>query len=71
MSKSNAIEENYISIDEAAEYIGIKTVTLRNWIKKKPDIPAHRVGKQSGRDRRCSSPSGRGNCKLLYDKYYR
>jgi excisionase family DNA binding protein len=45
MSKSNAIAENYISIDEAAEYIGIKTVTLRNWIKKKPDIPAHRVGK--------------------------
>ena len=37
--------QNYISIDEAAEYIGIKTVTLRNWIKKKPDIPAHRVGK--------------------------
>ena len=30
--------DNYISIDEAAEYIGIKTVTLRNWIKKKPDI---------------------------------
>lgn len=45
MSKNNAIEENYISIDEAAEYIGIKTVTLRSWIKKKPGIPAHRVGK--------------------------
>lgn len=27
--------DNYISIDEAAEYLGIKTVTLRNWIKKK------------------------------------
>ena len=26
--------DNYISIDEAAEYLGIKTVTIRNWIKK-------------------------------------
>lgn len=44
MSKS-ANEENYISIDEAAAYLDVKTVTLRNWIKKKSDIPAHRVGK--------------------------
>lgn len=34
---NSTIEDNYISIDEAAEYLGIKTVTLRNWIKKKPD----------------------------------
>lgn len=26
--------DNYISIDEAAEYLGIKTVTIRNWIKR-------------------------------------
>ena len=45
MSKKNAIEDNYISIDEAAEYLGIKTVTLRNWIKKKADLPAQRIGK--------------------------
>ena len=45
MNKKNAIEDNYISIDEAAKYLGIKTVTLRNWIKKKPDLPAHRIGK--------------------------
>ena len=44
MSKDN--NDNYISIDQAAEYLGIKTVTLRNWIKKpNNDIPAHRVGK--------------------------
>lgn len=30
--------DNYISIDEAAEYLGIKTVTLRNWIKKDDSI---------------------------------
>ena len=45
MGKNNVLEDGYISIDEAAEYLGIKTVTLRNWIKKKPELPAHRVGK--------------------------
>lgn len=39
------ITDNYISIDEAAEFLGIKTVTLRNWIKKDPEIPAHKIGK--------------------------
>ena len=38
-------EDNYISIDEAAEYLGIKTVTLRSWIKKDESIPAHKIGK--------------------------
>ena len=45
MIDNNLTDNNYISIDDAAAYLGIKTVTLRNWIKKKPDIPAHRVGK--------------------------
>lgn len=39
------ITDNYISIDEATEFLGIKTVTLRNWIKKDPEIPAHKIGK--------------------------
>ena len=39
------INDNYISIDEAAEYLGIKTVTLRNWIKKDKSLPAHKIGK--------------------------
>lgn len=39
------MNDNYISIDEAAEYLGIKTVTLRNWIKKDESIPAHKIGK--------------------------
>lgn len=38
-------EEGYISIDEAAEYLGIKTVTLRTWIIKKPDMPVYKIGK--------------------------
>ncbi len=37
--------DKYISIDEAAEYLGIKTVTLRNWIKKDQSLPAHKIGK--------------------------
>ncbi len=37
--------DNYISVDEAAQYLGIKPVTLRNWIKK-TDIPARKIGKQ-------------------------
>ncbi len=37
--------DNYISIDEAAEYLGIKTVTLRNWIKREKSLPAHKIGK--------------------------
>ena len=40
------LEDNYISIEEAAVYLGIKAVTLRNWIKLKNDLPAHRIGKQ-------------------------
>jgi excisionase family DNA binding protein len=36
------VNDNYISIDEAAEYLGIKTVTLRNWIKKDESLPAYK-----------------------------
>lgn len=42
---SEIISENWISIEEAAEYLGVKTVTVRNWIKKESGIPAHRIGK--------------------------
>lgn len=38
--------DKWINIDEAADYLGIKTVTLRGWIKKDASIPAHKVGKQ-------------------------
>lgn len=40
------ISENWISIDEAAEYLGVKPVTMRNWIRKGKDVPAHKIGKQ-------------------------
>ncbi len=37
--------ERWISIEEAAEFLGIKVVTLRDWIRKKRGIPAHKIGK--------------------------
>ncbi len=36
--------ENWVSITEAAAYLGVAKDSIRNWIKK-TDIPAHRVGK--------------------------
>lgn len=37
-------EENWISIAEAAEHLGVTVDSIRNWIKK-TDIPAHKIGK--------------------------
>ncbi len=39
------IAEKWIGIDEAAEYLGVRPVTLREWIRKGKDIPAHKIGK--------------------------
>jgi excisionase family DNA binding protein len=38
------IRDNYINIDEAADYLGVKPATIRTWIKSR-NLPAHRVGK--------------------------
>lgn len=43
---SEQVSESWINIDEAAEYLGVKPVTLRTWIKKKNGIPAHKIGKK-------------------------
>jgi len=42
----NIVDDSYISIEESASYLGIKVVTLRTWIKLKPNLPAHKIGKQ-------------------------
>lgn len=39
-------DDNWISLEEAAEYLGVKPITVREWIKKAKDIPAHKIGKQ-------------------------
>ncbi|MCD7739653.1 MAG: helix-turn-helix domain-containing protein [Lachnospiraceae bacterium] len=38
-------QENWISLEEAATYMGVTKDTVRNWIKK-TDIPAQKIGKQ-------------------------
>ena len=42
----NLNAEGYISLEEAAEYLGVKSGTVRDWIRKNKGIPAHKVGKQ-------------------------
>lgn len=37
--------EKWISLNEAAEYLGVKPVTLRKWIKEKEGIPARKLGR--------------------------
>ena len=39
-------DDNWISLEEAADYLGVKPITVREWIKKINDIPAHKIGKQ-------------------------
>lgn len=42
---NDRIDDNYIGLDDAAEYLGIKAITLRRWLKSKPDLPRHQIGK--------------------------
>ncbi len=39
------LQDKWISLDEAAEYLGIKPVTLRKWIKEQKELPAHKIGR--------------------------
>ena len=43
---SEIINDKWINIDEAATYLGVKTVTVRDWIRKEKGIPAHKIGKR-------------------------
>lgn len=43
MNKNN--EERWIGVEEAAQYLGVKPSTIRDWIKK-TSIPANKIGKQ-------------------------
>ena len=38
--------EKWINIEEAAEHLGVKPVTIRDWIRKEKGIPAHKIGRQ-------------------------
>lgn len=39
-------DDRWISIEEAAEYLGVNKDSIRNWIKKGCGIPAHKIGRQ-------------------------
>jgi len=38
------MEDRWHSVEEVAEYLGVKKDTLYKWIQRK-DIPAHKVGR--------------------------
>lgn len=38
-------EENWIGTKEAAEYLGVKLSTIRDWIRKGKDIPRKKLKK--------------------------
>ena len=43
---SEITNDKWINIDEAAAYLGVKSVTVRDWIRKDKGVPAHKIGKQ-------------------------
>lgn len=43
---NNDLSNKWIDIEDAAEYLGVKTATIRDWIRKEKGIPAHKIGKQ-------------------------
>lgn len=43
---ADSIIDKWINIEEAAEYLGVKPGTIRDWIRKGKNIPAHKIGKQ-------------------------
>lgn len=61
------MNDKWIGIDEAAEYLGIKTVTLRSWIRNgKEDLPAQKSG-NSGSLKFPNSMNGLRAVKALTD----
>mgnify|MGYP002624043388 FL=1 len=39
------VNENWIGLEEAAQHLGVRPITVRDWIKKEKGIPAHKIGK--------------------------
>lgn len=40
----NILDDKWIGIEEAANFLGVTKDTIRNWIKKN-NIPAYKIGK--------------------------
>lgn len=45
MNQTEYSEESWVGIEEAAKHLGVNKDTIRNWIRKKNGMPAHRIGK--------------------------
>ena len=43
---TNIANDKWINIEEAAEYLGVKPATIRDWIRKGIGVPAQKIGKQ-------------------------
>ena len=43
VSMKESLSDCYLSIEEVAEYLGVKSSTIRSWIRTK-DFPAHKIG---------------------------
>ncbi len=39
------VRENWIGLKGAAQHLGVRPITVRDWIKKDKGIPAHKIGK--------------------------
>lgn len=39
------VSENWVGIEQAAIHLGVRPITVRDWIKKGTGIPAHKIGK--------------------------
>lgn len=40
------LNDNYIGIDELAQYLDVKVATIRKWLSSDKNIPAHKIGRQ-------------------------
>ena len=40
------INDKWVSIEYASEYLDVSQDTIRNWIKKENGIPAYKIGRQ-------------------------
>ena len=38
--------DKWVSIEQAANYLGVSVVTVRSWLREKRGIPAVKIGKQ-------------------------
>jgi hypothetical protein len=43
---TDLFKDNWININDAANYLGVNKDSIRNWIKNNSDIPAHKIGRQ-------------------------